>query len=196
MVIIGITGSLATGKTTVASLFAENGSRVLNADIIAHRFMRKDEACYKPIIKNFSTAILTRGRIDHKKLAAIVFNDAYALKRLTKITHPLVIRHIRKKIKQFKKNKRNKAVVLDVPLLFESGLDAYVDVVIVVTAKKTQQIERIKKRLKISKSEALKRIKAQIPLTSKIRFADIIIDNSGNLNKTKRQVNLIWHDLT
>ena len=192
MLIIGLTGSLATGKSTVASLFRDRGAKVIDADRIAHQLMKRNGNCYKAIVQKFGKGILTKGSIDRKKLAAVVFADSRKRKTLERIIHPAVTKEIRKSIELFKKRSSKGIVVLDVPLLFESGLDQYVDVIIVVKARRIDQITRAVNHLKITKKEAQRRIAAQMPLNEKIRRADIIIDNNQSKRKTKNEVDEIW----
>ena len=180
----------------MASLLAKRGAKVLDADRIAHEHIQPKGESFNPILKVFGPGILIKGKIDHKKLGMIVFKNRGALKRLEKIIHPAVVKTIRDEINKYKKNRKSGVVVLDVPLLFESGLNRYADVVIVVKATQVQQIERAQKRLNINKKQALGRIRSQMPLSSKIRLADFIIDNRGNLKETKKQVEKIWRELS
>ena len=192
MIILGITGSLSTGKTVVALMFKDLGAKVLDADKIAHSQMKKGGACYEPIIRQFGKEVLNNDKIDRKKLAEIVFNDETELKKLVRIIHPVVKEAIGREIKKYSKSKKRYVIVIDVPLLFESELHRYVDWIIVVKAKRKQQIERAVEKFNMTKTQALNRIKAQMPLRDKIRLADMIIDNSEGLTKTKRQVKEIW----
>jgi len=195
MCVIGLTGSLGTGKSTVAEMFRQLGAKVLNADTIAHQQIAPGAACFKPIIRMFGKDILTAGRIDRKKVGSLVFRDINQLRKLERIVHPAVRKIILYKIRQVKKRRRKSIVVIDVPLLFESKLKADVDISIVVKTTRVTQIARATKQLGMTKPEALRRINAQMPLQKKIRLADIIIDNNGSLTKTKTQVNLIWEKL-
>lgn len=196
MRIIGITGSLGSGKTTVAAMLADLGAKVIDADRIAHRVMQPDSSCLRKIVKHFGRGILANGYIDRKKLAQIVFNDPKRLHTLIRIIHPKVKEEIKRKVVAYRKLRRVSVVALDVPLLFESGLDRWVDLTVVVKVRSSQQIERIRRRLSLTESEAFKRIKAQMPLKEKIRLADVIIDNTGSLTKTKKQVEKLWQKLT
>lgn len=196
MLVIGLTGSFGTGKTTVAALFSKLGARVLNADKIAHRVMRKDKDCLTEIIKCFGKGVLTRGRIDRKKLAGIVFHDPGELKKLENIIHPVVMREITNAIFYYEKRRDVKILVMDVPLLLESGLDKHVDVIIAVKAGQEKQIQRAMKRSGITRCEALNRIHAQMPINEKLLLSDIIVDNQGSVTNTKKQIQKIWQELT
>ncbi len=192
MFIIGLTGGLGTGKTTVASLFSKKGAKVLDADKMAHRLMEKEGTCFDRILKYFGGDILTKGCIDRKKLSGIVFNNATGLKKLEKIIHPEVIKEMKKEISRYERKKNVKTLVLDVPLLFESGLQKYVDVTVVVKAGQDKQIQRTTKRLALTRRETLRRIHAQMPMREKLFLSDIVIDNSGSINRTKKQVEEIF----
>lgn len=192
MYIIGLTGSLKTGKSTVAQLFKDRGVKVFDADQLAHQVISSQKKGFKKVIKVFGSEILSKGEIDRKKLAQIVFNDFQALKKLEQIIHPLVIQEIKNKIRQFKKVKSNQKILLDVPLLFEAGLDRLVDFTIVVKSNRALQIKRAIQDLKISSQQAMKRIKAQMPLKEKIQWADCVIDNNGSIPNVRKKVDLIW----
>ena len=210
MLIIGLTGNLASGKTTVAKIFQKLGAKVLDADKIAHRLLKRGQPCFQPVVRHFGKDILIGGEIDRRKLAQIVFNDAKELRALNKIVHPKVIQEIRKEIFNHSKfnqthdsitgstAKKNtiKAIVVEAALLIESGLNELVDVVVVVKASRSLQVKRAVDNLKITEAEALKRIKMQMNIKEKLKIADIVIDNRGNLNQTKQQVEDIWQRLT
>ncbi|MFH1640767.1 MAG: dephospho-CoA kinase, partial [Candidatus Omnitrophota bacterium] len=144
-------------------------------------------------VGTFGREILRKDRsIDRGKLAKVAFNDKAPLESLNKILHPEIIRVIKKRIKAVSCG----IIVLDAPLLIETGLEKLVDKVIVVKIKKAEQLKRIQKRTSFSKADALKRIRAQVALSKKVRLADFIIDNSGTIKKTRNQVakirRLLW----
>ncbi|MCK5259790.1 MAG: dephospho-CoA kinase [Candidatus Omnitrophica bacterium] len=195
LIVIGLTGSLGTGKSTVAKMFAELGAKVVDADVIARRLMRPGAICFRRIVKTFGKDILTAGKIDRKKMAEQVFRNPRQLRKLERIVHPEVRRALLAKVKQYKKRKQRTVVVLDVPLLFEAKLDQDVDRTVVVKASKANQITRAKKLMNITNAAAQRRIKAQMPLRQKIRLADLIIDNDGTLKQTKLKVKQIWEKL-
>ena len=190
MLSIGVTGSLGTGKTTVARLFARQGARVVDADAIARRLIGIRGACHRRVVKEFGKEILSGRTIDRRKLAAIVFSDPKKRRRLESSIHPFVRMEI---IRQFQRYKKTKSImVVDVPLLFESGFDRLMNFTVVVKANRRQQLARITKRRTISRREALRRIKAQWPIVKKIALADFVVDNRGPLGSTQRQVKQIW----
>lgn len=187
-IIIGITGSFGSGKSTVAKMFASYGAKLINADRLAHRAVAPGTKAYKKITGVFGSAILKKDkRVDRKKLAGIVFDNKNLLKKLNAIIHPEVIRGIKKQIKA----SRSRVVILDVPLLIEAGLEKIVDKLIVVKITNAMQIKRIQNKTSLSKKDILKRIKSQIPLRLKEQLADFIIDNDGAIEETKKQVEQI-----
>ena len=194
-IILGITGSFGSGKTTVAGIFRSLGAKIIDADKIAHRLIKPRNKIYKKIIDTFGRDILNKNRvIDREKLARIVFNNKLLLKRLNKIIHPQVIRVIKEKIKA----SPERLIVLDAPLLIEAGLEKIADKLIVVTITREKQIKRICKKKGLKRPDILKRIGAQISQNVKSRFANFIIDNSGTIKKTKKQAEqirrLLWRN--
>jgi len=187
-IILGLTGSFGSGKTTVARIFKSFGAELIDADKIAHRVINPGSKVYKKIVATFGRGILKKNRaVDRKKLGRIVFSNKNLLKRLNNIIHPEVIRIIKKKIKV----SNAKVIVLDAPLLLEAGLKKIVDKLIVVKITKDQQIRRVQNKMRLSKTEILERIRFQIPLKAKARLADFVIDNSSTVEKTKKQVKQI-----
>ena len=184
-VILGVTGTFGSGKSTVANMFKSFGAELIDADKIAHRVIRPGSEIYKKIINAFSRSILKKNKtIDRKKIAKAVFKDKKLLQKLNRIIHPEVIKIIENQICASTKD----IVVLDAPLLIEAGLERLVDKLIVVSIHKKKQIERALKKASLSEADILKRIKAQIPLKDKIRLADFVIDNSSTIEKTRKQV--------
>jgi len=187
--ILGLTGSFGSGKSTVAGMLRACGASVLDADKIAHRCLSRGTVTYKKILSIFGTRILNRNKkIDRKRLAAVVFGNKALLKILNKIIHPQVISIIKEKLRRCDK----KIIVIDAPLLIEAGLRRIADKLIVVKTSRPQQIKRIQKRMRLGREEISKRIKAQIPLQCKVRLADFVIDNNGTRKQTQRQVKEIW----
>jgi dephospho-CoA kinase len=191
--ILGITGSFGSGKSTVAKIFVSTGAELIDADRIAHKVIKPGGAVYKKIVLNFGKGILGKNKdIDRKKLSRAVFDNNKLLKRLNCIVHPQVIRIIKQQII----NSKSKLVILDVPLLIEAGLKNLVDKIAVVKITRKKQIERIKRKTSLKRIDILKRIRFQASQNEKLRFADFIIDNSGTITETRKQVNqirrLLW----
>ncbi len=169
--IIGLTGGLACGKTTVAGMLKKRGACVIDADRIVHKIIDAP----------------TR-----KELAKVVFDDRQALDRLCRKVHPAVKREISRQLKALG---RDKTAVIDAPLLIESGFHKKCDYLVVVKAPLKKQLERAKQSLAIPRQEALKRIGMQMPLREKIALADFVIDNGGPLSDTKMQVRKLWEEI-
>lgn len=188
-----MTGGFATGKTTVARMFRHLGAEVIDCDRIAHEALAKGTPTYRQIAKGlYHHRVLNRsGAIDRKKLARAVFADARARKKLEGIVHPYVFREIARRLRE---NTRP-MVVLEVPLLFETGFDKKVDWVVVVAAPRGVQIARARRKFHETSSEIRSRLRAQLPLSYKVGRADFIIDNGGSLTQTARQVQDLWSRL-
>ncbi|MBI3602687.1 MAG: dephospho-CoA kinase [Candidatus Omnitrophica bacterium] len=192
MLIIGVTGSFGSGKTTVASMFKDYGALTIDADAITRQLLAPGGKCVKTVVKIFGHAILNINKINRVALAKIVFQDPRELKVLTNILYPVGLKEVKKQIAV---HKNAKLIILDVPLLFESGWDQLADVSIVVQSNQTTQIKRLQKYLGLSKGDILRRIKCQMPLKEKLPRADIVIDNRGSLAQTRAQVAAIVHRL-
>lgn len=192
-IILGVTGGLGSGKSTVAVFFKTFGAEVIDADKLSHRCIAPGGKCYSKAIKAFGAKILGRGKIiDRVKLGGIVFgNNKELLKKLNNIIHPEVFKEIKSRIKKSK----SQVIVLDVPLLVESGFINLADKLIVVKVKRDVQIKRVKMKTSLTKPDILRRISSQIPLRAKARLADFVIDNSGTIIKTKKQAEDIWRSL-
>jgi len=192
MLVIGLTGNLGCGKTTVAGMFARRGAKVIDADAITKGLLAPGGKCVKKVAKIFPGAILTSSTINRSELAKIVFNHPRELQKLTDILYPEALKVVKSQISRYK---NESLCVLDAPLLFESGWDKITDTTMVVKAKRAQQIERAQQRLKITRSDVLRRLKNQMPLKEKCDMADIIIDNSHGLAQTRTQVDAIMNRL-
>jgi len=196
MLIIGITGSLGTGKTTVAKIFKGLGAIVLDADEIAHRLIEPNTPAWNKIVGYFGEDILRKdGRINRRALAKDVFSERRRLDKLCGIIHPLVYKEIGRRVKEIKRSSPDAVVALDIPLLLESGGRSKVDKLVVVTAGREAQIKRAAVKFGLTRKEALRRIDAQMPLSEKERAADFVIDNKGSLSATERQAVEIWKNL-
>src|SRR3989338_7281830 len=186
--IIGITGAIGSGKTTVSNLFKKYGFKVINADELYHKISKPNELTYRKIIKEFGKKVMNPDKsINRGKLKKIVFSDSNKLKKLNSITHPIIISEIKKSIK---KNK-SRNIVIDAPLLLESDAKNLVDRIIVVKCGEKIQIERILKKGKHTKKEINQIIKSQMPLKDKLKHADFVIDNSRELKDSGLQIKKI-----
>jgi dephospho-CoA kinase len=184
--VVGITGTIASGKSLVGTLLEEQNVPVLDTDHIAHYVQANDEEVRQALKSRFGADIFkTNGDLDRKKLGGIVFNDAAALKDLNQIVHPATIRECRRRIAS---HAGKPLVAVLVPLLFEAGLEKEYDEIWTVTARDEIVRERLKAREGISDEEADKRIRAQFPQSEKIARSHHVIDNSGTVDDTRRQV--------
>lgn len=195
MVVIGITGNIGTGKSAVAGMFVANGARLIDMDAYGHAVIEAGGPCYEDVLKRFGDQVMSGAKIDRQKLGRIVFKDKGTLKCLTDIVHPAMKRMMGEALKNINSSDEDAVVVVDAALLFEMHLHRYVDWIVVVKAKRAQMIDRAAAKMGKSKAEVIRRLRFQMPLREKIRLADFIIDNSGTLNNTKKQVNGICQKL-
>ena len=188
MIVAGLTGGIATGKSTVSTVFEEAGAIVIDADKIARDVVKKGRPAWQKIVTHFGQAILRPdGEIDRPRLAGIVFNDREQKLRLNRIVHPHVAEETSRRLKQIEQNRPDAVVILDVPLLLETGMDKGLAEVIVVYAPEDAQLERLMARDKLSKKEALSRIESQMPIENKKSSATIVIDNSTTRESARKQ---------
>jgi len=186
--VIGLTGGIASGKSTVAQMFQQCGITVVDADVIAKEAVEQGMPAYQKIVETFGQGVLLEtGDIDRRKLGEIVFANEEKRLQLNAIVHPEVRKMM---IKQRDEAIRagERFVVLDIPLLYESGLEHLTEKVIVVWVPKELQLERLMKRNRFNEDEALNRIHAQHSLDEKKKRADAVIDNSGSLKDTEAQL--------
>lgn len=195
MFIAGLTGGIATGKSLVASSLAEHGAIIIDADKIAHEVVCKGKPAWEEIVREFGEAyLLPDGEIDRKALGKTVFSDADRRAILNHIVHPRVFEEISRAIAAAVENNDapDPVIVLDVPLLFETEMDVDLPEVIVVFAPVETQLVRLMARDDLSEEDALARINAQLPITEKKEQADHVIDNSGDIDDTLRQVAILY----
>ena len=186
--VIGLTGGIATGKSTVSNMFKARGIPVLDADQIAHDLLERGTKVFQQIVDEFGEDVVSStGCICRKTLGRIVFDDASKRERLNNIVHPEVKRIMCQQIDAFKSS-FEPVIVLDVPLLFESGFHTLCDYTVVVYTDEETQLKRLMKRNNLTQEEAMKRINAQMPLKDKVQLADWVIDNSSHLLETEKQV--------
>jgi dephospho-CoA kinase len=186
--VIGLTGGIASGKSTVSAMFADMGITVIDADVEARLAVEKGEKAYDDIVRHFGTPILAEdGTINRQKLGSIIFNDDEKRKLLNSIVHPAVRERMALK-RQAAEAAADQAIVMDIPLLFESKLTGLVNKIILVYVDENTQLERLMKRNGYSEAEALSRIESQMPLKDKVELADAIIDNGGTIEQTNAQL--------
>lgn len=197
MILVGLTGGLATGKSTVARLFQDCGAHVIRADDLAHQAVQPGKPAWKDIVRTFGTGVLHADRsLNRDALAKIVFRDPAKLRRLNAIVHPRVAREQARLAKDIATKHPLAVIIYDVPLLFEAGVDKRVDKIIIVTVDRDTQIKRLLSRNGLTRTEALRRIRAQMPLSRKIPLADEVLDGTRSRAKLRRDVGRIYRALS
>ncbi|MFA9353427.1 dephospho-CoA kinase [Pediococcus pentosaceus] len=184
-VIVGLTGGIAMGKTTISQFLKSKAIPVVDADQIAHEILTVDEVKVK-LMDTFGESILDKNQnIDRRKLGPIVFNDQRQLEKLDIIVQPYIRTEIVRQLDTFS---ASKVVVLDAPVLFEQGYEKMVDYLMVIKTSAQIQVERLMQRDSLNEIDAQKRIQAQMPIEEKVKKADIVIDTSGTIEETRSQV--------
>lgn len=193
--IVGITGSIGSGKTAAAKLFSKRHYSRIDADGIGHGLIEKGSAAYKKIIAEFGIGILGKDKnIDRKKVGDAVFYDEIKLKKLDSIIHPAIIDEIKNRIKEIKHKCGDKTkIIIDAPLLLEIKAKNLVDTVIVVKCNKENILKRLNKKYPKDKIERI--LKVQMPLDEKMKYADFVIDNNGSFEHLENQVKKIIQKL-
>ncbi|WP_026593623.1 dephospho-CoA kinase [Bacillus sp. UNC437CL72CviS29] len=190
-IVIGLTGGIASGKSTVSQMFRELNIPVIDADIIAREVVEQGKEAYKEIVEVFGEEILqVNGELDRQKLGSIVFHNEEKRLHLNKIVHPAVRKEMNAQKDMYIKE-GVQAVVLDIPLLFESKLTSLVDQILVVAVSPSTQLERLMKRNGFIEEEAKARIHSQMSLAEKVTLANKVIYNDGTIAETKAQLQLI-----
>ena len=192
----GLTGGVASGKTTVARLFGALGARVIDADRIGHDLLRAPQPAYREIVQRFGFEILDReGEIDRKRLGALVFADPGKLQALNALLHPRIIERIDRLAEGFRLQDPHALVLVDAALIYEANLARWFSKIIVTWCRPEQQLARLIAKTGLSRDEAQRRIAAQIPAEEKRRRADYVIDCSGNMESTQAQVAAVYGEL-
>ncbi|MDR3241747.1 MAG: dephospho-CoA kinase [Lactobacillaceae bacterium] len=195
MLKLGLTGGIATGKSTVANYFRELGITVIDADQIARKVVEPGMPALVDIKNEFGPDILLpNGELDRQKLGQIVFSDPAKLNMLNHFTHPRV-HTMMQELSEEAQKQGAKAIVYEVPLLLETGNAMGAEKIIVVTVPPAMQLQRLMERDGLSQDGANKRINAQMPMSKKEELADYVISNAGSIEETKQQVDAILHAL-
>lgn len=195
MKIIGLTGGIACGKSTVSKALRALGACIIDADALAHELSQPNQALFNAYVQRFGMAIVTPGgTLDRAAIARLIFTDPTMRAEVEQISHPLIRRAVEERLRMAEKEQK-RAAVLDVPLLFEAGWDALADEVWVVALPPEEQLRRLLARDKtMSEGEARARIAAQMPLAEKCARADVVIDNSGTKEETRDYVGKLWEE--
>lgn len=194
--LVGLTGSIATGKSTVSEMFRRKGAEIIDADQIAREVVEPGTEGLERIAREFGPGILDdEGKLNRERLGARIFHNPAEREKLNRLLHPLIVDSMRDKTEKIKKEKDPDLLIWDVPLLIEGNLTHWVEAVILVYTPKEIQLERLMKRNALSREEAEKRILAQMDIEEKKKHADYVIDNRGTLSETERQVDQLWKQL-
>jgi dephospho-CoA kinase len=196
MILVGLTGGVATGKSTVAKMFKQCGAAVVNADLLARQVVEPGKPAWRAIVKLFGNTVLNQDRsLDRQALGSIVFHNPKKRRQLECIIHPRVAREQQRLVDRIAIRKPRAVVIYEVPLLFEAGVHKRVDKIIVVTADRETQIARLKKRNGLSRAEALRRIRSQMPLAKKIQQTDHVLDGTLPRPSLRKQVGELFNSL-
>ncbi|NLP36548.1 MAG: dephospho-CoA kinase [Firmicutes bacterium] len=192
MLVVGLTGGIATGKSTVAAYFEQLGALRIDTDELARLVVEPGQPALAEIARRFGVEVIDeKGRLIRQKLAALVFKDEKKRKELESILHPRIREMLMLKLKEAR-NQGYEIALVEVPLLFETDFHRQVDCTVAVAAAEDIQLVRLKERNGLTTEEARLRIHAQMPLAEKIKRAHFVIDNSGTREETKQQVEKIW----
>jgi dephospho-CoA kinase len=194
VILVGLTGGIGSGKSTVAGMLADRGAVVFDADDLARRAIAPGTPAFERVVERFGGDVLSpHGDLDRDRLAHLVFADDGARRDLEAIVHPEVFRLLGEGVDRYRDTGR--VVVFDAPLIFETGFSEACDVVVVVAAPQDQQLARVARDRGMTGEQAEARIRAQMPLQEKRRLADVVIDNDGSLDELDRKVGELWDDL-
>ncbi len=195
MVVVGLTGGICCGKSMVAAMFQRLGATVIDADQVARELVEPGQSLFDVVASTFGgEAVGTDGRIDRRRLGAIVFADPEARRRLEALLHPAIIEECERRIRQAEVAGATVGLI-DAALLIESGWYARFDAVILVEASETVQLNRLIGARGLNRDEAMLRIRSQMAQQEKRRYAHYVIENDGPLEETERQVQAVWEQL-
>ena len=196
MLLVGLTGGIATGKSLVSEILRGLGAYIIDADKIAREVVEPQKPAWLEIVEFFGKDIINKDRtINRKRLGEIVFNDPLKKRKLEEIVHPRVIEEENRMLKEYLNIKPDGIVIIDAALLIEAGSHKRVDKLIVVYADKETQTKRLMERDGLSRTDAEKKIASQLPLDKKVKMADFVIDNSKGIEETQRQTIDIFNKL-
>ena len=195
MKVIGLTGGIGSGKSTVSQFLAEPGAIIIDADKIGHEVFKPETEAWREVVAAFGQQIVAaNGTIDRKKLGTIVFSNSKARARLNQIMHPRIYEVVKAQLAEFQRQGVS-VVVLEAPLLVEAGWTSLVDEVWVTTAAEDTVLKRLRERTGLSEAESQARIRAQLPAGKRIREADVVIDTDCDLDELKAKIGELWRGL-
>jgi dephospho-CoA kinase len=186
MIVVGVTGGIASGKSLISDWFTKAHLSVIDADVVYKNLIKSNQNLYKDIVEAFDLPTNQTSTIDFKSLGKIVFRDKEKLKKLNAITHPYVINKVELMLEEYRDNEKD-IVILDVPLLYEAKMESYCDYVVCVYTDRETQIDRLMKRGHLDRQTAIKRIDSQMSLEDKKTKSDFVIDNSWSKDHSYQQ---------
>ena len=195
MKVIGLTGGIASGKSTASAYLRELGAAIVDADAISRASTRRGGAAFEAVCAAFSDILGADGEIDRRKLGGIVFADEDARRKLNSIVHPAVMAESRAQIENARAS-GVKVCILDVPLLFETGMEKLCDETWLIYVPREEQIRRMAERDGLDAAAAAARIDSQMPLEEKLKRADVAIDSSGTIEQTREKLRRLWEERT
>ena len=196
MLNVGLTGGIATGKSTVVRMLVKKGARVIDHDALVHTLQEPGRPVWNRIVEAFGRDILDAGgRIDRKKLGALVFGNEGRRKALEGIVHPAVLEEAQRERDRIGKEDTRAIVLSDIPLLLEVGMQGLFDLILLVYAPPEVQIARVMKRNNMTRDEAVARLEAQMPIDEKLKRADVVIRNDGTMKELQQRVDEVWQEL-
>ncbi len=195
-VLLGVTGGIASGKTTVAQMLGQLGAWLIDFDLLSRVVVEPGKPAWRDITAYFGERVLLQDKtLDRKKMAEIVFRDSEKRKKLESFVHPRIYEEFRRLVKEYAAKDSNIIIQVVVPLLLEENLQHLFDKILLVYIPEEMQIGRLMKRDRVSREMALTMVRSQFPVEGKRTYADFIVDNSGSLEETKRQVEEVWEKL-
>jgi len=196
MLRVGLTGGIATGKSTVGAMFVELGCHLIESDQITHQLFEPGQAVHATVVQQFGKRILAGdGTIDRRILGDIVFKDPQARAKLNSLVHPAIIQRQQEWLKEMDAQDPGGIAIVDAALMIEVGTYKNYDKVIVVTGSPEIQRERLRARSALSEEQIESRIRSQMPTEEKLKYADFVIDNSGSIGSTRAQVERVYRQL-
>ncbi len=196
MLKIGLTGGIASGKSTVAAMFVELGARLIDTDVIARQVVAPGGPVLRKIIEDFGPEILdANGDLDRRRLREHIFKDNEVRNKLNEIVHPAVTAQVQAELDNIAQDDPKAVALVDVPLLFETNAEKRYKAVVVVFVPPQVQVQRLMVRDSVSQEAAEQSLKAQMPLDEKRKKAQFVVDNSGTLQETRKQVQAVWQIL-
>ena len=194
---VGLTGGIASGKSTVSGMFRDIGVPVIDADVIAREVVAPGSRALEAIVDAFGEEILTEEKsLNRARLGEIVFSDPAKKKVLERILHPEIIAEQDRRLRDLEREGRTPVAVVDAAVMIESGSWKRFDSIVVVDCDESQQIGRLRRRNGMNEKEAIRRVNAQMPLSEKVKYADHVIDNRGSIDDTRKQVEALMELLS